>query len=83
MAMVLINTHDSPCPQEYVVAVARSRTRTLGGTASTGFTGRLAGMLLVLVLLVLVGGAAFLATWDIPAPTATVEKVIPDERFRR
>jgi hypothetical protein len=63
--------------------VARSRNRTFGGSASSGITGRIAGMLLVLALVVLVGGAAFLATWDIPAPTATVEKVIPDERFRR
>lgn len=63
--------------------MARSRNRTFGGSASSGFTGRFAGMLLVLILVVLVGGAAFLATWDIPAPTATVEKVIPDERFRR
>ncbi len=41
---------------------------------------------LALLLLIIVGIAAaggFLATWDIPAPTAKVEKVIPDERFRR
>ena len=30
----------------------------------------------------LVGGAVFLATWDMPAPTATVEKVIPNDRFK-
>jgi hypothetical protein len=34
----------------------------------------------VLVLLV---GAAVLMTWDVPRPTAQVEKVIPDERFPR
>lgn len=34
----------------------------------------------VLVLLV---GAAFLMTWEVPRPTAQVEKVIPDERFPR
>lgn len=42
--------------------------------------------ILWLMLLLLVGaggGIAFLAAWDIPAPTATVEKVIPDERFPR
>jgi hypothetical protein len=38
--------------------------------------------LLVLVVL-LVGGFAFLAFWDIPAPTAPVEKVIPDARFSK
>ncbi|MEO5337454.1 MAG: hypothetical protein H7841_11255 [Magnetospirillum sp. WYHS-4] len=38
----------------------------------------------VLVLLVAIGGGvAFLAAWDIPAPKTTVERVIPDERFPR
>jgi len=37
-----------------------------------------------LLLVVLVaGGAGMLATWDIPAPVTTVEKVIPDARFPR
>ena len=35
------------------------------------------------VFAVIVGGAIFLATWDIPAPVATIEKVIPDDRFPR
>jgi hypothetical protein len=39
--------------------------------------------LLVLVLLALGGGSVFLATWDIPPPTAAVEKVIPNARFPR
>ena len=39
--------------------------------------------LLVLVLLGLIGGAVFLLTWDIPAPTARVEKPIPNERFAK
>jgi hypothetical protein len=38
---------------------------------------------LLLILVLLVGGAVFLATWDIPAPTQQVEKVLPDERFPR
>lgn len=33
------------------------------------------------LLLVVAGTAIFLSTWDIPAPVAKVEKVIPDERF--
>ncbi len=37
---------------------------------------------IVLVLALAVGGAAFLATWDMPPPTATVEKVIPNDRFK-
>jgi len=36
-----------------------------------------------LLILALAGGGVFLATWEIPAPTAKVEKVIPDERFPR
>ncbi|WP_417789232.1 hypothetical protein [Terasakiella pusilla] len=43
----------------------------------------LSKFLLVLILLVLAGAGVFLATWDIPAPTAPVEKTIPDDRFPR
>jgi hypothetical protein len=32
-------------------------------------------------VLVLLGGGAFLAFWDIPAPSAKVEKILPDARF--
>jgi hypothetical protein len=35
------------------------------------------------VVVLLGAGAAFLATWDIPPPSAKVEKVIPDDRFSR
>ena len=38
-------------------------------------------ILLIVLALVIVGGLVFLAMWDIPAPTARVEKVIPDERL--
>jgi hypothetical protein len=37
---------------------------------------------LILVLVVLVGGTAALAMWDIPAPSTKVEKVIPDAHFQ-
>ena len=40
-------------------------------------------IVLVLVLLIIVGGVAALAMWDIPAPSAKVEKVIPDDRFQQ
>lgn len=40
-------------------------------------------ILLVVIALVIVGGLVFLAMWDIPAPTARVEKVIPDERLAK
>ncbi len=42
---------------------------------------RTSTLLLVVLLLGLVGGAVFLATWEIPAPSAPVEKVIPDDTF--
>ena len=38
---------------------------------------------LAIVLLALVGGVVFLAAWDIPPPSKSVEKVLPDERFPR
>ncbi len=39
--------------------------------------------IVALVVVVLVAGAVFLATWDIPAPNQQIEKVIPDDRFPR
>ncbi len=38
-------------------------------------------VLIVIVLGALTGGAVFLATWEIPPPSANVEKVLSDERF--
>ncbi|MDH5188019.1 MAG: hypothetical protein OEW37_03570 [Rhodospirillaceae bacterium] len=40
-------------------------------------------LIFILVVASIVGGGIFLSTWDIPAPVAKVEKVIPDERFQR
>ncbi len=42
-------------------------------------------VILVLVLLVVVigGVGVFLATWNIPPPSAKIEKVIPNDRFAR
>jgi len=37
--------------------------------------------LTILLLLAIIGGGVFLMTWDIPPPSSTVEKVIPDERL--
>lgn len=37
--------------------------------------------LFFLVLVILLGGAGYLAFWDIPAPSAVVEKTIPNDRF--
>jgi hypothetical protein len=40
-------------------------------------------MMLIALLVAIAGGAVFLATSDIPAPVAPVEKLIPNERFPR
>ncbi len=45
---------------------------------------RKVSLIAVVLLFGLVGaGALFLTTWDIPAPSAPVEKVISNERFPR
>lgn len=36
---------------------------------------------LIVLLIAIIGGAGALATWKMPAPTATVEKEIPNSRF--
>jgi len=38
---------------------------------------------IVVLLALVVAGAVFLATWDIPPPTRQIEKVLPNERFPR
>jgi hypothetical protein len=40
-------------------------------------------LLVVLLLVLVLGGTVFLATWEIPAPTARVERVVPDDKFPR
>jgi hypothetical protein len=40
-------------------------------------------VLVAAVVVIVIGGGAFLMLWNIPAPTARVEKVIPDARFPR
>ncbi len=44
---------------------------------------KVSGMLLIAIALIIVGTVVFLGTWEIPAPVAPVEKVIPDDRFPR
>lgn len=44
---------------------------------------RLAKYIFILLLVVIVAGGVFLATWDIPAPSESVEKTIPNDRFPR
>lgn len=44
---------------------------------------RIAFILLGLAILVIAGGGVLLASWQIPAPTKQLEKVIPNDRFGR
>jgi hypothetical protein len=44
---------------------------------------RLTLIILAVVAVALLGGGVFLVTWDIPAPSSTVEKIVPDDRFPR
>ena len=45
--------------------------------------GKLSTILGVVILSVIVGAGAFLATWDIPAPSKQVEIVLDNDRFPR
>lgn len=38
-------------------------------------------IVVILGLALAAGGAVFLTTWEIPAPTRPVEKILPDDRF--
>jgi hypothetical protein len=40
-------------------------------------------LFLVLLLVLVLGGTVFLVTWEIPPPTARVERILPDETFPR
>tara|TARA_B100000686_G_C16770680_1_gene964941 strand:- start:234 stop:374 length:141 start_codon:yes stop_codon:yes gene_type:complete len=40
-------------------------------------------ILLMLVVLAIGGGLAFLLTWNIPPPTDPIEIALPDERFEK
>lgn len=42
---------------------------------------RMSLILVAFLVLLIGGGAAFLASWDIPAPRGKVEKVIPADRL--
>jgi hypothetical protein len=43
--------------------------------------GKLVLIAVGVLVVVVAGGAAFLMVWDVPAPTAHVERAIPDARF--
>lgn len=43
--------------------------------------GRIFSIFLLVLVLVVVGGGVYIATWDQPAPTKEYRKVIPNDRF--
>ena len=44
---------------------------------------KFAGFLALLIMVAAAGGAAYVALWDIPAPTTKVERTLPDSKFPR
>jgi hypothetical protein len=44
---------------------------------------RITLILVGIVVLVVAGGGVLLASWQIPAPTKQMEKIIPSDRFGR
>jgi hypothetical protein len=59
-----------------------ARYRAKRTASSTGGIGIMVKIVLVVIGVVIVGGVAFLATWDMPAPKVMTEKVIPNDRFK-
>jgi len=35
----------------------------------------------LLVITIIIGGVAFVTSWDIPAPVNNIERTIPDDKF--
>lgn len=44
---------------------------------------KLGGFLVLLIMAAVGGGALYLAFWDIPPPSARVERTLPDSQFPR
>lgn len=44
---------------------------------------KLATIIIAVALVLIIGSALFLASWDIPAPSAEIERPIPNDRFAR
>ena len=59
----------------------RVRSRTLSAPSSARPSRQLTSVLALLIVLLVGGGIAFLATTDLSPPLKTLEKVLPDERF--
>ena len=59
----------------------RVRSRSLSNPSSGRPSRQLTSALALLIVLLVGGGIAFLATTDLKPPTKTLEKVLPDDRF--
>lgn len=44
--------------------------------------GQIIGVLFLLIILAALGGALYVAMGDIPPPTQSIEKTLPDARFQ-
>ena len=44
---------------------------------------KILSFLVILLIVTIGGGLVFLATWEIPAPSQTVEKVLKNDKFPR
>jgi hypothetical protein len=66
-------------------AAIRARGKSFTGTTWTALEtmSTINRTLLVLLLVLVLGGAVFLVTWDIPPRTARVERVVPDDQLPR
>ena len=81
-------------PQCITIIVLSDGTNTVVKPISIIVIGRIFGeqyivmksltriMFMTLVIMI-AGTAIFLSTWNIPAPVATIEKVIPNDRFSK
>tara|TARA_Y100000588_G_scaffold154321_1_gene168436 strand:+ start:1401 stop:1610 length:210 start_codon:yes stop_codon:yes gene_type:complete len=69
------------------LALAQTRALAERGAISQKQTlyymGNTTKILLMLVVLAIGGGLAFLLTWNIPPPTDPIEIALPDERFEK
>ena len=62
--------------------VNRHRPAPAIGEGNTGWgMGKITIAFVLVIASLLLGGAVFLALWNPPAPSAPVEKVLPDARF--
>ena len=74
------------CRQEsrrYIEAIQGDDNRLQYLRSEQASMTRLTIAIFLLLLITVIGGGAFLAMWEIPAPSATVEKTLPDDRFPR